>query len=128
MFTPPSASMTLTKPRKLTSMKSLIVSPVARSTVATVSRGPPRPNAAEICRAGWPRARDRAAQGDAGPPGRAGDPVGAGGAGDAGAGDAAVGGVAGDAAAGGVGGAGDAAATGCGRLPGEPLPPAIAPL
>src|SRR5256885_983099 len=48
MFTPPSASMTLTKPRKLTSMKSLMVSPVAFSTVATVSRGPPRPNAALI--------------------------------------------------------------------------------
>src|SRR5438094_572642 len=39
MFTPPSASMTLTKPRKLTSTKSLMVSPVAFSTVATVSRG-----------------------------------------------------------------------------------------
>ena len=35
-------------------MKSLIVSPVARSTVATVRRGPPRPNAALILFMPWP--------------------------------------------------------------------------
>ena len=40
--------MTLTKPRKLTWTKSLMVSPVFASTVCTTSFGPPRPYAALI--------------------------------------------------------------------------------
>ena len=89
--------------------------------------------AAEICRAGWPRAWGRAARGEPGRPGAPGTPRARGtphrgrladrglGAGTPRRGAWAPG------AAGGVG-AGDAAAGGCGRLPGESLPPAIAPL
>ncbi len=40
--------MILTNPRKLTSTKSLIVRPVACSTVRTMSFGPPSPKAALI--------------------------------------------------------------------------------
>src|SRR5579875_1822814 len=48
MFTPPSASITRTNPRKFTRTKSLMVSPVASATVRTSRRGPPRPIAALI--------------------------------------------------------------------------------
>ena len=40
--------MILTNPRKFTSTKSLIVRPVACSTVRTIKGGPPRPIAALI--------------------------------------------------------------------------------